>query len=807
MSLNYAITRDRVSTRDLRSLPGKEEIRRLLASTARPFVAINDRELSVLRRGLTKDGWKRVLYRQEIPSNPAFVSGAGLLALANRWLSAEIRIPDQGGCFHDFFCDDGAPLELPDIWDNSEPHYRCPACGSIYEGEKYDAAVRWFYHQALAYGCLTLALVCQIDRNTDCGDKAVEILRKYAHAYPGAHTGAAAGGMLQKSIDEARWLIPLAQAYDLVYYSKAISHDDRNAIENDLLRKSASALLDIEADGDWVAWHTAAAGLIGCANKDGDLLISAIDKFDNLIRYELSSDGLWPEYIHTHHFSPLSAFVLLAESCNRIGVNLYNYEPMPGKSLKSMFLSPLAYAYPSFQLPAINDGWFHSALPLSLYEVAYRRWGDPSFAWVLKTGYGFSCSPSCDLHIDYRSHFSRSSLYAFLFGRDLPGRVQAPKLMSTIFDDSGICVLRNDTDTVVTLDYGRFSRNGQLGKMGITLYTNGKMLCADYGTPGRGSAIFDYYTGTSSHNTVMVDGKDQARTSESSLLAFRPGEYLQMAEAETAEAYPGVKHVRRIITAGDVIMLQDWLSSDSEHTYDWLLHCEGELCDSVTGDKPAGDIPKCFSDACESGRGVSHTVSWSEKNYGLNGWFVMDAPGELITAHCPAETAARTIPAVILRRNGKSSGYLAILAPYCDERPKIKNSGKAIQIVRGNITDWLYSADSLCGELSKPGGQFETDAEIATVREVGGKVVNCGLYNGSYVKLNDEYLVQGSGTFEQLEIRLDTRMPTITFEGASGGYIRLRCLSRAMRVNGHRISAAGMGGMATIRLVGVLAGL
>lgn len=784
-------------------LPGREEIARLLAASARPFVIASDRELSVLRRGLTKEGWKRSLYLQDAPDDITILSGIGLLSLANQWLATAIDIPARGGSYGDFFCDDGARLEIPH-YGSSVGKYRCPGCGRTYSGGKYDAAARWFQHNALANGCLALALVYQIDRDQECAEKAIELLLSYAKAYPGPSTETS-GGMMDSSQDEAAWLIPLAQAYDLVYHTRFLSPVDRDAIENKLLRHAAQRLERTDDTGSAASWQLAAIGVTGCALKDAGLLSAAIMEFTNQLNNELGHDGLWPESVHAHHFSSLSAFIHLAEACSRAGIDLFNYQPSPRRCLKSMFAAPISYAYPSFQLPAIHSGPYFSNLPLSLYEIAFRRWTDPIFAWVLRTGYDYSKYPGNDTPIKCHQEFTRSSFYAFLFGRDLPGRVQEPKLVSTNHPGIGICTLRSDTGSMLTLDYGSFLPHGQLDKMGITLYANNKPLCADYGTPGSGSAVADYYNGTSCHNTVVVDGRHQERASESRLLEFRQGEYLQIAEAESREAYPGVTHTRRIMMACDIAIVRDLLESDSEHVYDWLLRCEGELTDLPPTVNPTADAPEWFTEAASLGEIASFTARWHDGGSGLAGFFAMDAPGTVIRARCPAETAARTVPVVSLRRKGAKASYLSLLVPYKGDAPQIDCSGNIIKIVRGETTNWIYTADSPQNQpYAKP--EIESDAEIAAVSELNGEVVCCGLYGGSYVKLRGEPLVMAAGRFDRIEIRLDSRNPAIAFEGASGGYLRLKCHSRAMRVNGHRISATGLNGMATIRLVGVLAG-
>jgi hypothetical protein len=477
-----------------------------------------------------------------------------------------------------------------------------------------------------------------------------------------------------------------------------------------------------------------------------------------------------------------------------------------GKSLKAMFLAPLNYAYPSFQLPAIKDGWYRSVLPLSLYEVAYRRWGDPAFAWVLKTGYSFAKRPTCVAHVMFHTLFSRSSLYAFLFGRDLPGRVVELTLASTVFEGLGVGILRSDAGTVITFNYGPFLEHGQRDKLSITLYANRRVLCADYGTPGYGASVTDYYMGTASHNTVMVDGKDQQKTTESTLRTFQTGEYLQMVEADTREAYPGVVHTRRATMVGDIVVMQDFMESDSKHTYDWLLRCEGELRDLPKKSNPIKSLCNEFINSSDFGENIDHSLRWQLDDIGLSLWVSSDLPGRLICSDSPAETSARTVPVVDVRCESDNTQYLSLLVPYNQDlpSPKIERLDKKLyRITRGNVVDWIYAADA----PEAPSGQteLESDARFATVQEIDGEVAACGLYGGSYIKLKGEWLLLGAGPFNRVEVILNGRNPLVAFEGSTGDTLRLKCHSRAMRVNGHRISASTSDGMATIRIVGVLA--
>ncbi|MDI6829127.1 MAG: alginate lyase family protein, partial [Armatimonadota bacterium] len=361
---------------------------------------------------------------------------------------------------------------------------------------------------------------------------------------------------MYQSLCEAVWVIPLAAAYDLIYES-GLSEAEKTKIETKLFRPVAEGLRNMGIGGNWGSWHLSAVGVIGYSIKDKELIQYALDSFKSQIEKQLGDDGLWPESVHTYHFYPLNAFLYLAEAAFHNGTDLYNWQPKPGKSLKAMFTAPLSYAYPNFQLPAINDGWFKSFLPLNLYELAYARYGDPILGWVLKQGYESLKTP-------------RTSLWALLHGRPLDKDFPKPKFSSINFPVLGIAILRSVSGNMITFDYGPHLGHGQPDKMGITLFANGKPLVLDYGTPGYGSKIMKWYVSTPAHNTVVVDGKNQAPTKERLLTCFETDDLFEVAQAETKEAYPGVFHRRTVIRVENYFIVIDNLESEQEHTYDWF---------------------------------------------------------------------------------------------------------------------------------------------------------------------------------------------------------------------------------------------
>ncbi len=547
----------------------------------RPFVLVNQKELATLRTELAKPGWKADVYRAERGFS-IMNSGCGIRANADLWLNRTIEIPARGGHFHQFFCPDGDRLELPKDQRFVPGPYRCPKCGRRFSGERFEGALRRVAHGWLSQAALDLALVSASERRPEYAAKSAEILLKYAKAYPGPHSSIVNGGMIYQSLDEAMWVIPLAQAYDLIH--SELSAEQRATIEK-FLRAVAGGIRNCAAKGNWQSWHLSAVGVVGYAIEDEELVDWATGQFKQQIREELGDDGLWPESVHTYHYFPLRAFMHFAEAAWHAGVDLYHWEGKPGKSLLAMFSAPLQYAYPDLRLPAINDGWFDSFVPADVYELAYCRTRDPRFAWVIAEGYKPGIVPA-GLVASGTHGSRRDGLYAFLFGRDIPATVSPPPAASINFPVLGICMLRSTNGAMISFDYGPLLGHGQPDKMGITLFANGKLWMADYGTPGYGSSIMKWYQSTLAHNTVVVDGKSQSPTKENSARLWLGEPDLEAAQSTTLEAYASVAHTRIVVRVGDYFVVADRLQSKTEHTYDFYLHSEGKLM--LDGKKTGG---------------------------------------------------------------------------------------------------------------------------------------------------------------------------------------------------------------------------
>ncbi|MCL5104068.1 MAG: heparinase II/III family protein, partial [Armatimonadetes bacterium] len=731
------------------------QLQRVVNSCPRPFVLINERELSVLRRGLTKDGWKKSLYLQPAPEHHGIYVGAGLLSIANQWLDAEIVVPEAG-------------------------------CRQR--------------HRELATAALSLALVYGIEKDRAYAEKAAQVLLEYAEKY---HGGRAEGApdMFENSVCEASWALPLAQAYDLIYYSRIIGDEDKEQIEQGLFRPVADRLSDWDVRGSAGAWRIAAVGVIGFSIKDADIVGYALEGSRCWMLSQLEEDGLMIESSISSHFDALSALVHLAEACHRTGINIYGFEAGLGKSLNAMFNAPLNYAYPSFRLPAIGDAPWHSFIPLDLYEIAFRRWSESSFAWVLKRGYTFGAAPINQDQRENIQQFMRTSFYAFLFGRDLPGKSTPPTFKSQDSTSLGLVCLRNGSEVMMTVNYGPHKNRGHLDKPGFTFYANDELLVADYGMPAREASAEDWYCQTHSHNTILVDGKSQDPAIRCEVRIRCYGSSFQGVVCEASDSYPGVTHFRRVAMLGNICLIVDNLISEEEHQYDWLFHCEGE----PSLNENFEPIEGVFDDshpAIVGGRAFRMPdelrVDWKCSNGDLAmAMWLRPGYGEFMLGTCPAETTDRKVPLLTCRQRCREAAFVTALVPTRPgEDVGVTREGSVIVVKAGDAVDYIHI--SRIGECDDD--SFHTDARIGAVRTRGGEVYAVAIFRGSRLVWNNQLLLECPPEAQCVEVTFDDKGPRVYYGGMATGTLKLRTTSRMARINGIRGLGSTADGIAVFRI-------
>ena len=158
---------------------------------------------------------------------------------------------------------------------------------------------------------------------------------------------------------------------------------------------------------------------------------------------------------------------------------------------------------------------------------------------------------------------------------------QVPSNQSVYFPASGLTIMRSgwqagpafSRSTYLTYNIGKYrTAYSNLDALAITLYGGGGDLL-----PGPGAYTFqpgtyrNYFHGTESENTVVVDGKSQTQgDGTATQLITKDGLTYQSAESEL---YRGVSHKRMVMMVdADHLLVVDQLKSNSEHKYQQRFH-------------------------------------------------------------------------------------------------------------------------------------------------------------------------------------------------------------------------------------------
>jgi len=355
------------------------------------------------------------------------------------------------------------------------------------------------------------------------------------------------------------------------------------------------------------------------------------------------------------------------------------------------------------------------------------------------------------------------------------------------------------------LHYGGGYGHDHFDLLSLTLFAHGQERLSDIGYTN--TSHRHWATCTLSHNTVMVDGKDQVRGSErqpndGDLRLYVPGdETLQVVEAAGERAYPGVTSVYRrllaLVGVGDedayVVDLfrvaggarhEYVLVGDADHggTLETALprtaHGASLLPPEVTVRFPKGGVVP--GDA--GGHNIAYayfrdveravpTGSWTATFAGTEA-----APGgvkvhglaeegtELLFGRVPSVRAAEenearvgqyTMPALIRRREGTAlaSQFVTVLEPFA-ERPFLRRverlpltggrSGDvALKITWGDRADYLFVAGEEGGGTLRAGG-VELRGRLGFLRERNGVVERMTLVGGTLLQKGSRRL-RGEG--------------------------------------------------------------
>ncbi|MBP8130122.1 MAG: heparinase II/III family protein [Candidatus Hydrogenedentes bacterium] len=490
-----------------------------------------------------------------------------LLAEADALAAAPLDIPHKEGQWtHWYICpDDGAPLE-----SRSPTEHVCSYCGKAVRGERYDQVYVALRHRHWTEAVETLGWAYAIEPKPAYAGRARAILLEYASFYRGLALHDRNGGSVQsaarlhaQTLDEAVALCQLCVGYDRTYDAPVFTPEDHETIETGLIRPMVEVVMGNTSGGsNWQTWHNAAVGCAGFVLRDDNYVEWAVNGPSGFV-FQLNNSvldsGAWFEESITYHWFALRGLVYLMEAASRADVDLYAHP-----NVKKMFDAPLRLVYPDLTFPPLNDSDRSNLRDARmLYEVAYKRFGDPQYAAVLEP---------------------RNTVWGLFWGGSALPESGAPRLqLATSNNESeGLAILRDATgETALYLDYGgAATEHIQPAKLGIILYAHGDERLVDPGRLAYGNPLHGgWYRETVAHNTAVLGTRSQALAA-ARLLAFANTDGFTVARAVCGEAYANTVLDRTLLMRGSLILDVFQCHASQETTIDLPLHLRGVLEDA-----------------------------------------------------------------------------------------------------------------------------------------------------------------------------------------------------------------------------------
>jgi hypothetical protein len=297
-----------------------------------------------------------------------------------------------------------------------------------------------------------------------------------------------------------------------------------------------------------------------------------------MLRHGFKDHGLWLEGAIPYQFAATTPLLQMAELLHNAGFphNLYRWQTDDGRTLKQAYDALFALLWPDRTLPSIGDCYAHRRHlgEYADYEVLFRRFGDPAYAWLL---------------VD---RGKRNPEALFKGQAKLPAG-SAPGQTSRLWPEMGYVALRaqEGSDYWTGKSWSAFATyssqpvHEHADKLSVQLFGAGHLWLPDREARTSAPHAFsaqvqrELNRHTLCHNTLMVDEQNQRfPTGRLDLVEFTVLPTVKRASfGDLADQlYPGVQQVRTLIVRPDYVLDFHQARADGPRQFCWLTHINGQ---------------------------------------------------------------------------------------------------------------------------------------------------------------------------------------------------------------------------------------
>ncbi|WP_372757403.1 hypothetical protein [Mariniflexile sp.] len=496
-----------------------------------------------------------------------------------------------------------------------------------------------------------MALAYKLTGKVAYKNKVIALIKEVCDKEEGyLSIGAATNGV---QVHEGNFFLFLSAACDIVFNEPEFSKSDKDNIE--VTFRYYLELNKKHMDGLGIMNHQASAnaGAIFVALFLQDIpeleyLIEADGGMADQIGKGVMADGWWFEGTGNYCYLVVQRYALVAQAFKNYGLDLYhrrfptkfkskdfdnvkegftgmkfdNWGPT-GKNTRG--LEDMVFPYIPFMdenayLVSTNDSNLKE--PDEFYELAYREYKNTDLAWVI-------------------SKTKRDSWVSLMYGVPELPKMEDPRTGSAYAPNVGLVALRSQAEVKspenqiqAYVKYGTHGGwHGQFDRASLVAldrfgykYFGSEMVWFGYGNPGYKECVQTSAT----HNMVVVDELQQEAVPSEQLLFYK-GDIMQASVVETnarwrkipiwnadkfppwddSDYAPNFKPIqqRRIsIVTDDYVIIADYMKSEQNHNYDWLIHPVGFT--NIEGAKKKGTVLEKLSSANDSPYKYFENAQW-----------------------------------------------------------------------------------------------------------------------------------------------------------------------------------------------------
>ncbi|HET9571863.1 MAG TPA: alginate lyase family protein [Bacteroidales bacterium] len=439
-----------------------------------------------------------------------------------------------------------------------------------------------------------------------------DMLLKYADLYPtlGLHPAvksATPGKLFWQALNDAVWLVHVANAYDCVY--DFMSEKDRSYVEKNLFYPMVEFISNGNPNNYAVfnkmhnhgTWALTAVGMIGYAMGDQELVNKALygskkdgkSGFFRQMDVLFSPDGYFTEgpYYQRYAIWPFMTFAQIIQN-KQPELAVFNYRD----SILLKAVHTMLHCTYDGEIFYLNDALLKTIQTqeiVSAVDIAYKN--NPSDKQLLDVARQQGTFTVSDAGFAAAKALAKKEARPFDFKSILLHDGQKG-------DEGGIAIFRSGETCMTLKATSHGLSHGHYDKLSLVLYDHGNLVLPDYGAvrflniePKNGGHYtpenYTWGMQTIAHNTVTIDQKSHFNAQIETSSAYHSDiQYcdftnpaLQLVCASENNAYKGVRmqRISALITNNDfeypfVIDFFD-VKSDSIHTLDLPFYYRGQM--------------------------------------------------------------------------------------------------------------------------------------------------------------------------------------------------------------------------------------